>query len=871
MKFKSYLTLTLCLLLFAGGKLSAQCGAGYTQAQLNWDYLEQFTTTGNYAGYVTAAQSRDQNFTIGPNRVNFLASPNMTVDGETLNHTGDIANYLGTDAQFTPVANNDSLVITFASEVMNLNFAIYDIENQQRINFRATNAAGTLLGVNIATQPGSILTANNNGANNAYITSTNTNSPNTNTGTATISITGPISRLSLVIPTIGTTSGRYQFYISDINACVTGSFPDITYHAASRPWNGMPAYAIIVADSNFMLLDPSTGFAKPLFTDTSNQSMNSLGYDPISRTVFYTHNRSGPGNTINPNNKTVWKYSVDAETISTVTTDVTVAPLNIPTFDQGVESAGASFYNGSYYFGIEGYNGARNSGRDNVVWKIDFDASMNPIRASQVYASRSDSNVAGNDRLIHDWSDFVVSEGMIYDFDGAAVTLIDTMYYHYNMMTGQRTQFLPTDGIKPAQCATDWTGQIYNMWGSWNGQSTTAKVAPYNKNGTLNLAQQHLIFTMPGPVNPIGNWADAGEAYRPNCDFGDAPASYDPNPWSPAVHEKDSTLRIGATFDREAIKITSAMANGDGGDEDGISFVPILSTIGHGYWVAVQVYNHTGAAATLEAWLDYNNNGVFDASEGLTPISVPSSTSMQTFGLNWIGINPTVPQNTYTFMRVRLVRGTGTMTSANATGYYDNGETEDYPVLADFVVLSNNQLSFDAKNLGYSGALLTWKTSGEENLTGFELQRSTDNTNWKSLSTIAAKGSTPSSSFEYNFTDYSLPTGRVYYRLKMLNPDGRALYSEIRAVTLKVIAGMAITPNPASSRTTLKFNSLDNTTGKLLIIGMNGQVVADRSQQIRKGSNDIDVPVGNSINDGVYLVQLSVEGELYTTRLVIKK
>jgi hypothetical protein len=187
------------------------------------------------------------------------------------------------------------------------------------------------------------------------------------------------------------------------------------------------------------------------------------------------------------------------------------------------------------------------------------------------------------------------------------------------------------------------------------------------------------------------------------------------------------------------------------------------------------------------------------------------------------------------------------------------------------VVLSDNQLSFDVRSSGNNGALLTWKTSGEENLTGFEVQRSTDNSSWTSLNTITAKGSTPSSSFEYNFADNSLPAGKVFYRLKMLSSDDRAKYSEIRTVNVKVIAGLAVSPNPAGSRTTLKFNSLDKTTGKLLIIGMNGQVVADRSQQILKGTNEIDVPISSSINNGVYLVQLFVNGEAYTTRLAIKK
>src|SRR5262249_8299944 len=133
---------------------------------------------------------------------------------------------------------------------------------------------------------------------------------NSNNGSATVSITGPVKKITITISTLGSDP---VFWLSDINACVTGSFQPISWHAASRPWTGMPSYVIVVVDSNFMLLDPATGYLKPLFTDFGNRSMNSLGYDPINRIVYYTWNRSGAGGALNPANKKIYKYSVDNE------------------------------------------------------------------------------------------------------------------------------------------------------------------------------------------------------------------------------------------------------------------------------------------------------------------------------------------------------------------------------------------------------------------------------------------------------------------------------------------------------------------------------------------------------------------------------
>jgi hypothetical protein len=871
MKTRSYLfiaTLFPCMVI-STTQISAQCPVGYNRAQLNWDCLDYLVTSGNYSGFVTAAVANNQFFAMGPNRVNIVTTANMGLTGENATHTGNVTGYGDQDVEYRPTANGETITITFETEVRNAAFTLYDVDANAIFNVTAANTAAVAQTVTGVTYAGTVLTVV--GAVGKTITATSaTNQANTsNNGTVTLSIAGPVKTITIAVTNRGTDN---EFWLSDIFACVTGSFPDLTYHAASRPWTGMPSYTIIVADSIFYLLDPATGFVEELFDDPGSSSMNSLGYDAINRIVYYTYNRSGPGGTINPNNKTIWRYRIDTDAISSVTGDVTTGPLNIPTFDNGVESAGASFYNGSFYCGIKGYNNSRTSLRENIIWKIDFDASQNPIRATQVYAIRGDSTIGPRDRLVHDWSDFVASNGMIYDFDGAAngTAFTDSMYYHFNLMTGEKTLFNPSDGIKPSQAAVDWQGRIYNMWGTVPGQLSQAMIAPYNFDGTLDLANQHLIFTLPGPVSPFANWADAAEAFRPNCDFGDAPASYDPDPWSPAVHERDTMLRIGATFDREPVKTSSAAANADGVDEDGISFVPIFSNLYNYYLATVQVFNNTGSDATMMAWLDYNGNGVFDASEAIAPVVVPSSPSMQSRFLYWTGITSSIPNGSFTYLRVRIVRGTGTMTSANATGYYRGGETEDYRVLVDNVVLAVDLMSFDAETINNS-VKLTWNTADEKNLDGFDIQRSADNNTWTSIDIVAASGNNRVGLNSYNYTDVKPLAGKSYYRLKLLSGDGRQKYSDTRTIIFKGIEEFSISPNPAASNATVYINSLVNTTGTLRLSNINGQVILDEAHKIRKGANTIDLSAAGRMPGGIYIVQLRVNDEVFTQKLIIIK
>src|SRR4029079_13100132 len=77
--------------------------------------------------------------------------------------------------------------------------------------------------------------------------------------------------------------------------------------------------------------------------------------------------------------------------------------------------------------------------------------------------------------------------------------------------------------------------------------------------------------------------------------------------------------------------------------EDGLSFVPIFSPASGTYLAQCQVFNNTGANATVCAWLDFNGNGLFDAAEAINPITVVSNAATQTIPLNWPSAPSTLP------------------------------------------------------------------------------------------------------------------------------------------------------------------------------------------------------------------------------------
>ena len=150
-------------------------------------------------------------------------------------------------------------------------------------------------------------------------------------------------------------------------------------------------------------------------------------------------------------------------------------------------------------------------------------------------------------------------------------------------------------------------------------------------------------------------------------DFGDAPASYG-NP----VHDIVTSVRIGATNTAELARYNSPNANGDAGD-DGVTIPTLRRTFTT--TIPVQV---TGANGRLQAWIDFNGNGVFtDPGEQIGTDVRDNQTGDSNNATGTISLTFTVPANatlTQTFARFRW----STMSGLGPSSVASSGEVEDY-------------------------------------------------------------------------------------------------------------------------------------------------------------------------------------------------
>lgn len=170
-----------------------------------------------------------------------------------------------------------------------------------------------------------------------------------------------------------------------------------------------------------------------------------------------------------------------------------------------------------------------------------------------------------------------------------------------------------------------------------------------------------------------------------------------------------------------------------------------------------------------------------------------------------------------------------------------------------------NFTSFYAKKVN-SNVSLTWNVASEQNVAGYEVQRSADGSNFTRIGFVNANQS-PS----YSFTD-SKPIAVAYYRIKSVDNDNSYKYSSI--VSLKGQQSDVVLkafPMPVHNELTIQYNSA-NSNSKIDILSADGRMI--RSISLVAGSQETKVDLSTA-KAGVYFARFdNGNGQAQTLKLV---
>jgi hypothetical protein len=112
--------------------------------------------------------------------------------------------------------------------------------------------------------------------------------------------------------------------------------------------------------------------------------------------------------------------------------------------------------------------------------------------------------------------------------------------------------------------------------------------------------------------------------------------------------------------------------------------------------------------------------------------------------------------------------------------------------------------SFTTNLTNCSTTTLHWQTTQEQNNKGFTIEQSTNAIDFYSVGFVPSKGN-GSTVQNYNYTTSTLINGKIYFRLKQIDNDGRFEYSPVVSVVVKCAANnLTISPNPANKIITIQ-------------------------------------------------------------------
>ncbi len=189
------------------------------------------------------------------------------------------------------------------------------------------------------------------------------------------------------------------------------------------------------------------------------------------------------------------------------------------------------------------------------------------------------------------------------------------------------------------------------------------------------------------------------------------------------------------------------------------------------------------------------------------------------------------------------------------------GNSSGFSFVGINVVLPVDFKSFYALKSG-DDAKLTWDVSSDEKNNYFEVLRSADGRNFKTIQRVNALGNGRSEN-SYQADDLSLSklgTREVFYQIQQFDKDGQNIKSPVRKLSIDGL-GKSVTafPNPARTTTKVVVDAPEAGKGSLIMRDAAGRQVQVVNAQFNRGINQFDMNV-MSLSSGEYNIQVQGGG-----------
>lgn len=230
-------------------------------------------------------------------------------------------------------------------------------------------------------------------------------------------------------------------------------------------------------------------------------------------------------------------------------------------------------------------------------------------------------------------------------------------------------------------------------------------------------------------------------------------------------------------------------------------------------------------------------------------------------------ISPTNPQNNYVSEAGLSISSFGNDFAIKGNFIAKSLSSFGLGILPTSTPLPVNLVDFKG-DIQNEKAHLKWQTAVEYNFAGFEIQKSDDAKNFKTIEYLRAA---ENFSFikSYEFVDEEALKPVQYYRLKMIDKNGKFNYSSTISISGNSDLDLDLVHviNPFKENLIFEFNENPSKTAIIEIFDTRGSLVFRNERFIN--SKFVATPINNIVG-GIYLLNIAVDNRAFRKKILIK-
>jgi hypothetical protein len=193
---------------------------------------------------------------------------------------------------------------------------------------------------------------------------------------------------------------------------------------------------------------------------------------------------------------------------------------------------------------------------------------------------------------------------------------------------------------------------------------------------------------------------------------------------------------------------------------------------------------------------------------------------------------------------------------------------KNLPVASYMSVLPVELISFQGNINKNNKVSLEWKVAENETIDQFEIQRSNDGNEFKTIGVVFA--SEKKDREDYMFYETINNINKALYRLKMIDKNNEISYSKILVFQGKaaISNNIKIIGNPVNDKLTFNYSSFTAHVIDIKIYDIAGRIVMSNKMNSLEGTITISFPLDSNLKPSMYVLEVSSGSDIQTAKFV---